>query len=88
MAQNILQVLYLNRTLDEALDRRIRLHHQLAPMVISYESEVSEELLAELKKFGHKLEASGGGTLTAVLRKNGQVYAAFDPRSGGSIAFV
>lgn len=88
VAQNILQILYLNQSLSDAMNKRVRLHHQLAPMEVSYEAGVSEELLAELRKLGHKTNAEGGGVLTAVLRRDGQVYAAFDPRSGGSVAYI
>lgn len=88
VAQNILQVLYTNRTLAEAMNRRVRIHHQLAPMQVEYEAEVKQDVLDELKRLGHKINQSGGGTLTAILKKGNQIYAAFDPRSGGSVAFL
>lgn len=84
--------LYMNRPIKEAINER-RLHHQLVPYALQYETGFDGKILQDLKNFfGHELleyTANDGFTATtAITVKNGVVDASFDPRRGGSIEII
>lgn len=81
--------LYLNKSLPDALNAR-RLHHQLTPEVLQYETNYDSDIMTELaEKFGHELQENkpdgGFAAVTGIAIENGQVQAAFDNRRGGSV---
>lgn len=91
VAQSILQILYQNLTLEESYKTK-RLHHQLAPMYIEYETGTDPELIQELRNFGHDLKeyssVAGFAALIAAMKTQDGMYAKFDERRGGSTAFL
>lgn len=79
----------MKKSLNEAISAR-RLHHQLVPYELQYESGFDEKTLKDLsEKFGHELlenKPDGGfAAVTAISVVDGKVEAAFDPRRGGSV---
>lgn len=81
--------LWLNEPLNEAIVSK-RLHHQLLPMEIKYESGFDAKIVNELRKKGHMLsedvEVYGIGAVAAISRIRGFVEAVYDPRRLGSVA--
>ena len=81
--------IFMNKSITEAIAAR-RLHHQLVPYELQFESNFDGEILRNLKEeFGHELlenKPDGGfAAVTGISVINGKVEAAFDPRRGGSI---
>lgn len=67
-----------------------RLHHQLAPMQVTYESGFNVNTIDTLASIGHVMtpvNAIASVTAIAIDEAN-QVTAFFDPRRGGSVAVV
>lgn len=86
ISQVILKCLYLNESLNEAVQSR-RLHHQLLPKVVSYEEGYDQDVLRYLVKNGHAIESFGNkstSAVNAILIGNDNVEAVFDSRRGGS----
>lgn len=88
--QVILRVLVLEETLGEAV-RSPRLHQQWSPVETLFEAEVGggwdPALLEALRERGHPLEVVDRkfGSVQAILvRPDGEVRAASDPRRGGA----
>lgn len=77
---------WLNQTLSESVAAK-RLHHQLMPMEINFESGFNAEIIDELSKRGHNtnevINEQWFTTVTAISRARGYVEAVFDPRVGG-----
>ncbi len=80
-------VLDLGDDLDSAL-RRARFHHQWLPDRVEIEDTAPKDLIAGLKKLGHKVEtASSMGVTQAILRlPDGRFMGASDPRVNGKAA--
>lgn len=80
---------WLNETLKESMAMK-RLHHQLMPMEIKYESGLDSELVNGLSRKGHKTtemtDPQSSTFVTAISRARGYIEAEFDPRIGGGIA--
>lgn len=79
----------MNESITEAIDSR-RLHHQLAPMELLYETNFDMSIVNELnQKYGHKIvenKPDGGFAAVVGISKEGKVVeGAVDPRRGGSI---
>lgn len=79
----------MNKSITEAIEAR-RLHHQLVPYELQFETNFDEEILKDLsEKFGHELmenKPDGGfAAVTGISVVDGKVEAGFDPRRGGSI---
>lgn len=89
--QVLLRYLYFNETVREAV-RAPRIHHQLLPMRLSYESGFSSKTVYELATKGHKMYAqpsdSGFAALTAIGRNNDKLIPVFDHRRGGSLEVI
>jgi gamma-glutamyltranspeptidase / glutathione hydrolase / leukotriene-C4 hydrolase len=88
VAYAIIRHLYLNESISSAVGA-LRLHHQLAPMVIEHEENFDEAILMELVKRGHVLRAipkdNGFAALQAIARENdGSLTSVNDHRRGGS----
>lgn len=80
--------MFLNKTIKEAFSSK-RLHHQLFPNKVLYESGFDDNIVNELKEKKHTMEmttaAVGFGALVGITKENGNIEAAVDPRRGGSI---
>lgn len=90
VANAIISHLYLNETLENSINAP-RLHHQIAPMLLQYETGFDLNIIEQLQSnYGHDVVENFPGslfsTLTAISNENGKVVAAFDPRRGGSIS--
>ena len=80
----------MSRPLNESVDTA-RLHHQLVPMAVSHQAEVSEDILEELKSRGHVTVNTGeaGSVVGAVARTDdGGLVAKSDYRKSGGVAGV
>lgn len=79
--------LYFNESVLDAVHAP-RIHHQLAPMQLEYETAFSADIVNGLKQIGHKMFESpsdkGFASLTAVGRDGKQLVAVYDPRRKGS----
>lgn len=86
-----MKYLIFNETLVQAVNDG-RLHHQLAPMYVESEGEVSTAIRDYLTKVGHDVRVSAEGTgfaaLTAIGVRNGVPEPFFDRRRLGSTATV
>jgi gamma-glutamyltranspeptidase/glutathione hydrolase len=77
--------------LPESWVSRPRFHHQYLPDVVQYETDAFDvDIVDALQSMGHTLKAldSGYGNMQAIYhdRKNGQAFAASDPRGVGMSA--
>lgn len=82
----------MNETLTDAINAR-RLHHQLAPMQLSYETDFDIEIAEELNQiYGHTIvENTPDGGFAAVVgisKKDGVIEGVVDPRRGGGIEIL
>lgn len=87
----LLRYLYFNESLWDAVHAP-RIHHQLVPMRILYENGLPDEIVTELKAFGHAMEKAdeelGFASLTAIGRDGNKLVAVNDPvRRGSSSVF-
>ncbi|XP_036221014.1 glutathione hydrolase 1 proenzyme [Bactrocera oleae] len=91
VATAIIKYLILNQSLNEAINGG-RLHHQLAPMQLDIEPEVSPSVYAYLSKVGHIIndssEGSGFAAVTAIGVRDGIPEPFFDRRRVGSTSTV
>lgn len=85
----MLRYLYFKEAIEIAA-RAPRIHHQLIPMRIEYETGFPENIVDDLKKIGHdmyKTPSDGGfAALTVIARDRGSLVPMFDLRRGGSTA--
>jgi gamma-glutamyltranspeptidase / glutathione hydrolase / leukotriene-C4 hydrolase len=86
---SMIKHLYMKKTLEEAINSR-RLHHQLAPMQLLYETDFDMDIVNELnQKFGHKVvenKPDGGfAAVVGISTRGGVVEGVTDPRRGGGI---
>lgn len=89
VAFTIIQHLFMNQTLKDSIDAR-RLHHQLAPMELLWETNFDNAIVSELSnKFKHKIKENkpdgGFAAVVGITQVNGIIEGAVDPRRGGSI---
>merc|ERR1719433_373311 len=89
VAQVIYRVLFLGQAIKEAVDSR-RLHHQLYPNQVLYESGTTRWLVEGLQAFGHKTQLFpiGGSIVQALMVEaaSGDILANADFREGGGVA--
>jgi len=89
VAQVIYRVLFLGQAIKEAVDSR-RLHHQLYPNQVLYESGTTRWLVEGLQAFGHKTQLFpiGGSIVQALMVEaaSGDILANADFRKGGGVA--
>jgi gamma-glutamyltranspeptidase / glutathione hydrolase / leukotriene-C4 hydrolase len=86
---SVIRHLYMNESLAEAIDAR-RLHHQLAPMELRYETGFDMNIVNELnQRLGHKIvenKPDGGfAAVVGISNIDGMVEGVIDPRRGGSV---
>uniref|UniRef100_A0A182VSW2 Gamma-glutamyltransferase n=1 Tax=Anopheles minimus TaxID=112268 RepID=A0A182VSW2_9DIPT len=85
----ILRHLYFKQSLCDAINAP-RIHHQLAPMLVTYEQGFDANVVEKLAARGHKLQEIqadlGFAALTAIVKEGNTVSAAFDKRRGGSVS--
>lgn len=84
---SLVKHLFMNYTLTESINAR-RLHHQLAPMELLYETNFDDRIVAELSsRYGHKVvenKPDGGfAAVVGISRQGDKIEAAIDPRRGG-----
>jgi len=87
-AFTILHNLWLGEDIKSSIDAK-RIHHQLEPMRVDYQSGFSQEILNGLNSRGHILNLldSAGSIVSAITReKDGRVYANSDYRKAGGVA--
>lgn len=88
----ILRYFLLNESVYDAINKK-RLHHQLAPMNVYYESGYPQSILDSLREKNHKLTemdlTDGFNAITAIsAKKHVAPVPEFDHRRGGSTAIV
>ncbi|XP_023343021.1 glutathione hydrolase light chain 1 [Eurytemora carolleeae] len=87
VAQVLLRLFFLGENVKSAVDSR-RLHHQLMPMKVVFESGTTRWITDGLKTFGHSLERHviGGASVQAIVvdRNTGDITANADFRKGGT----
>lgn len=80
--------MWLKDSLRDAVDAK-RIHHQLLPMQVLYETGFDQKIVEALKKIGHVMVEDnpliGFTAITAISRSKGHIEAAFDRRRHGSI---
>lgn len=82
----ILKHLWFGEDLERAMNER-RLHHQLFPMAIQYETDFDEVIVEGLAAIGHNYtisSTSGFAALTAISKKDNNLSAVYDERRGGN----
>lgn len=83
----LLRYLFFNDPIASAVHAP-RIHHQLAPMRLDYESGFSENLIKGLREKGHDMfltpSDSGFAALTAIGRSGNQLIPVYDHRRRGS----
>lgn len=90
VAQAILKYLVFDWDIEESIQSR-RFHHQLAPMLVTYEKNINEAALNYLRKVGHELEEGSAGqfsALTTIGVKNDKPVPVYDERRVGSVSVV
>ncbi|XP_055844095.1 glutathione hydrolase 1 proenzyme-like [Episyrphus balteatus] len=90
VAQAILKYLVLNWDINDAIQSK-RLHHQLAPMLVTYEKNFDDATLKYLERVGHELEEGSAGqfsALTTIGIKNDIPVPVYDERRVGSVSVV
>ncbi|XP_023326865.1 glutathione hydrolase 1 proenzyme [Eurytemora carolleeae] len=86
-ALTIISNLWLGEDIKMSIDKR-RIHHQLAPMEVSYEPDYPQDLLKELEKRGHataEMDSFGSVINGVSVEKDGRIYANADFRKAGGV---
>lgn len=88
----MIQHIFMKKTLTEAINMR-RLHHQLAPMDLRYETGFDQGIVDELRdKHGHRvLENTPDGGFAAVVgiaKNDDDIEPVIDIRRGGSVVIL
>jgi gamma-glutamyltranspeptidase/glutathione hydrolase len=88
----IVRVLDFKQSLSEAIAEP-RFHHQWRPNCVSYEKDLSPEIVEGLRERGHNVEvvennalAGRGRTQAIAVTHDGKLQGVADPRSGGKAA--
>lgn len=86
--QVLLRYLYFHEPVDMAVHAP-RIHHQLAPMRLDYETGFSKDIINGLEEKGHKMNLSpsdsGFAALTAIGRSGNKLIPVYDHRRKGSL---
>ncbi|XP_008543580.1 glutathione hydrolase 1 proenzyme [Microplitis demolitor] len=85
LACTIARILWMGNTIKEAIDAS-RIHHQLLPMTLSYESGISKSVIKGLKDLGHTVSQDSYQAysfVAAILKSNNYIYANSDFRRNG-----
>ncbi|GFO36668.1 gamma-glutamyltranspeptidase 1 [Plakobranchus ocellatus] len=83
-AMNIIDVLWLNRSLPDSVDRR-RFHHQLIPPYVQLENGFPKDMEDGLKAKGHEVgQMAGYSVIQAIhILDSGKIVGTADFRKGG-----
>ncbi|GFN83036.1 gamma-glutamyltranspeptidase 1 [Plakobranchus ocellatus] len=86
-AMNIIDVLWLNRSLPESVDHK-RFHHQLIPTYLQLEEGFPKDIEKGLKAKGHKIETMKSVSVIQAINvlDNGKIVGTADFRKGGGPA--
>ncbi|KAM8718012.1 hypothetical protein ACLKA7_004681 [Drosophila subpalustris] len=91
VASIIIKYLIRHESMGNAMNEG-RLHHQLIPMRVDYETDVSSAVVAHLKRAGHLMSVNPGdggfAAVTAIGALNDEPEPFFDSRRGGSVQVV
>ena len=81
------RVLWFGNNIQEAIDA-LRIHHQLLPPEISYETGIKREVIDGLKAKGHNVTqvSTGRSIVQGIHRVGSTLYANSDFRKGGTPA--
>ncbi|XP_057321864.1 scoloptoxin SSD14-like isoform X2 [Microplitis mediator] len=85
LACAIARILWMGNTIKEAIDAS-RIHHQLLPMTLNYESGISKSVIEGLKDLGHAVSQDNYQAysfVAAILKSNNYIYANSDFRRNG-----
>ena len=78
--------IFMNESLRDSIHSR-RLHHQLFPMELRYETGFDNEIVEKLKIFGHKRAVvspeDGFAVIVGISKRSGEIEGEIDPRRGG-----
>lgn len=84
--QVILNVFVHGLNVREAVEAA-RIHHQWLPQKLDLEADLSRDVVDALEKRGHKVNPADYRTaVQAIVRRDGKLSAASDPRKGGTPA--
>lgn len=84
IAQAMIRVLWLGEDIKKATDAP-RLHHQLFPNEIEYETDFPQIYRDKLKKYGHDIQLSSENSVVlGIVKEKGTLQANVDYRKGGS----
>lgn len=90
VAFSMIKHLFMNEPITEAINTR-RLHHQLAPMNLLFETNFDQTIVDGLKQFGHNLVENppdgGFAAVVGISKINGVIEATTDSRRGGGIEY-
>lgn len=81
----LFRYIFLNKSLEESIAEP-RVHHQLLPMILKYQTGFDEEIAQGLKDKGHKIKKISYrmiGTCHAIAKENGRLIAKSDNRQPG-----
>ncbi|GFO36684.1 gamma-glutamyltranspeptidase 1 [Plakobranchus ocellatus] len=83
-AMNIIDVLWLNRSLPESIDSQ-RFHHQLIPTYVQLEHGFPKDIQEGLKAKGHRVGQMHGGSIIQAIDvlATGKIVGTADFRKGG-----
>uniref|UniRef100_A0A0A9YCN9 Gamma-glutamyltranspeptidase 1 n=1 Tax=Lygus hesperus TaxID=30085 RepID=A0A0A9YCN9_LYGHE len=86
MAWIIMRMLWLGEDLKAAVDAS-RIHHQLSPMVLSYEYGILKQVAEGLKQLGHDVEryTVRGSVVCGITKTNGTIHVNADFRKFGGV---
>lgn len=92
VAFTMIRHLFMNETLTKAIADR-RLHHQLAPMELRYETNFDQSIVRELNiTYGHRVVENtpdgGFAAVVGIAKINGEIEGVIDPRRGGSVEII
>ncbi|RXG73058.1 Gamma-glutamyltranspeptidase 1 [Armadillidium vulgare] len=82
-----IQNLWFGRDIKEAIDSK-RLHHQLYPMTLQYESGFDQDVVQSLEDIGHVTEEfpTGDSIVTGIaFGEDGKIYANSDYRKAPEV---
>ncbi|KAF6211826.1 hypothetical protein GE061_012341 [Apolygus lucorum] len=84
MAWIIMRILWLGEDLKTAVDAS-RIHHQLSPMVLSYEYGLLKQVAEGLRQLGHDIEryTVRGSVVCGITKTNGSIHVNADFRKFG-----
>ncbi|XP_015913696.1 scoloptoxin SSD14 isoform X2 [Parasteatoda tepidariorum] len=83
-AQGVIRTLWLSEDIKMATDAP-RLHHQLFPNAVQYESGFPEIYRDKLKEYGHEvLEDTKDSEFFGIVKQDGKIKTNLDFRKGGS----